>query len=147
MIRWATMDDVPRIVEMALSFYAMTPYPDIVASSKEQMAGLAIMMMREHVMLVAERNDEVVGMAALTIEPFIFNPTVRVANELVWWMDESARGGMLAARLLKAIETECKKIGVDIIRMALMADSPRSADGIYRKLGYRMSDSHYEKVM
>ncbi len=147
MIRWARMEDIPRMVEMALAFYAQTPYPDLVASSKEQMAGLAIILMRDHILLVAEKDGEVVGMAALLVEPFIFNPSVRVANELVWWVDESARGGMIAARLLKAVEIESKKMGIDIIRMALMADSPRSADGIYRKLGYRHSDSHYEKVM
>ena len=147
MIRWATMADVPRIVEMSMEFYSNTHYPDIIGTTKEQMAGLAIITMKDHVLLVAEKEGHVCGMISLLVEDFIFNPAIKSASELVWWLDETARGGMLAVRLLKQAEKECVNVGVKLIRMALMHDSPAHAEGIYLKQGYRKSDSHYEKVL
>lgn len=147
MIRAATRDDIPRIVEMGRAFYAASGYEAIAPASIPSIAGLAILTMEQGVMLVAEVNGAVVGMACLFIEPFTFNPSVMVANELAWWIDPEHRGTLLAAKMLDAIECACREREVDVIRMATLENSPPQAATLYERKGYRRSDSHYTRML
>lgn len=145
-IRPATREDVPAIVEMGRRFYAASGYEAIAPASNPSIAGLAILTMESGVMLVAEADDELVGMASLFIEPFTFNPAVTIASELAWWIEPAHRGGMLAVRMMAAIEAACRAKGVDRIRMATLATSPPQAAALYERLGYQHSDSHYMRA-
>ena len=148
MIRKATHDDIPRIVEMAADFYATTDFAAYGCMSKQSAAGLAILCMRDGVMLVAEECcGRIVGMACLYISGCLFNVSISTAEEVAWWIEPESRGGMLAVRMLKAIENACKEKGVDVIRMAAMKDSPRAAVALYEKRGYSRSDTHYMRAM
>lgn len=142
-IRPATREDIPRIVEMGRRFYAASGYEQIAPASNPSIAGLAIITMDQGVMLVAAADDLLVGMASLFIEPFTFNPSVTVANELAWWIEPEHRGGMLAVRMMAAIEDACRAKDVDLIRMAVLSNSPPQAAALYERLGYVRSDSHY----
>lgn len=147
-IRKATHDDIPRIVEMAERFYASTDYPAIGPASKASLAGLAIITMESGVMLVAQTDHgEVIGMACLFIEPFTFNPSILVASELAWWIEPEHRGGALAGRMMRAIENECHGMDVNVIRMATLRNSPPQAAAIYERMGYAQSDSHYMRAI
>lgn len=146
-VRPATMDDVPRIVEMAFAFYADAGYADVFGPmAKESAAGLAIVCMEKGVMLVAEVEGVVVGMACLHIEPFLFNPASpkRVASELVWWIDPEHRGGLLAARMLREINAACDAAGA-VPRMATLAGSPPQAQALLERAGYRHTESYFTR--
>lgn len=155
-IRSATMDDVPRIVEMAERFYATSGYPDFYGPmAKESAAGLAIITMQgapefgvePGVMLVAEHEGELVGMACVHIDRFLFNSSVKVGHELAFWIEPEHRGGRLAARLLCEIETAVAARGATVNRMATLATSPPQAAAIYERMGYTRSESFYSKGM
>lgn len=145
MIRTATHDDIPRIIEMAQAFYATTSYARFSPISYQSAAGLAIITMESGVMLVAEKDGELVGMTCLIIVPFLFNVSLTVAEEIAFWIEPEHRGGMLAIRLLKEIEKECRAKMVDVIRMATLIDSPPQAASLYLHEGYEKSDSHFMK--
>lgn len=143
-IRPATRDDIPRIVEMAERFYPQSPYPAIYGDMpRTQAAGVVIVMMQgmtEHgiqpgVMLVAEKDDELVGMLALHLDPATFTPEV-VAGEIVWWMEPEHRGGMGAIRLVRRGEQEAKVRGATVCRMAVLGTSPHEASEILQRIGY-----------
>lgn len=144
-IRPATMDDVDAIVEMGRRFYPESGYEATAPFCEEQIAGLAIVTMRDGVMLVAEKDGEVVGMACLHVEPFLFNPSVVIAHELVYWIEPEHRGGMMAARMLKAIEEACRAKGATTIRMATLSSSPEAADKLYMRAGFHLSEKYYSK--
>lgn len=146
-VRPATESDIPRIVEMAQCFYRTTAYASIAPLALESAAGLAIVTMQQGVMLVAEQGDDVVGMVCLFLEPFTFNTAVMVASEIAWWLEPSARGGGAAAQLLLAADEACRARGAQVIRMALMANSPPQAAALYERFGYVHTDSHYTKVL
>jgi GNAT superfamily N-acetyltransferase len=146
-IRQATHEDIPRIVEMGRAFYAASGYEAIAPASIPSIAGLAIVTMEQGVMLVAESDDRVVGMASLFLEPFTFNPEVTVASELAWWIDPDHRGGTLAVRMLHAIGEACQSKGVKVIRMAALESSPPQVAGLYGRAGYVRSDSHYMRIL
>lgn len=145
MIRAATRDDIPRIVEMAEQFYATTAYPALAPLAKESAAGLAIVMIDTGVMLVAEHEGRAVGMVGLFIEPFTFNVSVKVATEIVWWVEPAAQGVGVGAALLAAIEPACRARGVNAIRMMTLASSPPQAGALYERMGYAHSESAWTK--
>ena len=146
-VRNATQDDIPRIVEMARTFYADSGYTAIAEASIPSLAGLAIITMESGVMLVAEADGAVVGMACLFVEPFTFNPSVMVASEIAWWVDPAHRGSLLAKEMLSVIDDRCKALGVNVIRMATLANSPPQAAALYERLGYTKADSYYMRIL
>lgn len=147
MIRAATRGDIPRIVEMAEQFYATTAYPAIAPLAKESAAGLAIVLMDSGVLLVAEVGDRVVGMVGLFLEPFTFNVAVKVATEVVWWVDPDAQGEGAGRELLAAIEPACKARDAQVVRMMCLASSPPQAAALYARMGYAPSEHAFTKQL
>lgn len=145
-IRPATHADIPRIVEMAQRFYPTSGYERIAPLTETQAAGLVLVTMETGVMLVAESDGDIVAMACLHVEPFLFNPATTIAQEIVFWIEPEHRGGMLAARMLKAIDAACKEQGVDVIRMATLPGSPPQAAHLYERMGYTPSESYFVRV-
>lgn len=145
MIRVATRSDIPRIVEMAERFYPLSGYVAIAPMSKESIAGLAILTMESGVMLLAEHAGEVVGMVCLHVDHFLFNIEVKIAHELVFWVEPEHRGGLLAMRLVKAAEKAAAERGATWNRMATLASSPPQAAALYGRMGYAPSDSYHLK--
>lgn len=147
-IRPATREDIPRIVEMGRRFYAASGYEAIAPVSDASIAGLAILTMDgAGVMLVAEADEQVIGMVCLFIEPFTFNPSVTVATELAWWIEPECRGGMLAVRMMGALEEACRAKGAQWVRMATLVTSPPQAAALYERLGYQRGDSYYMRAI
>lgn len=151
-IRKATIEDIPRIVEMAQRFYPESPYPALYGDMPDtQAAGLALIAMNgaesiePGVMLLAEDAGEVVGMACLCADRATFNPLVRITSELVFWIEPEHRGGMAAVRLLKAAETEAKALGIQVNRMAVLSSSPEQASKLYERMGYTHTESYFSK--
>lgn len=148
MIRQATRADVPAIVDMAMRFYAVSGYERIAPIAKESAAGIVLVCIDAGVMLVAEREDgSIAGMVCLHIEPYLFNIDTTIAQEIAWWIEPDARGGMLAARLLKAAEAAAREAGASVLRMGVLHDSPPQAAALYERMGYSPSDRAYLKVI
>lgn len=146
-IRPATMEDVPAIVAMAERFYPASGYLELYGPmSKDSAAGLAIITIETGVMLVAERDGEHAGMACLHVDRFLFNADVVVAHELAFWIEPEHRGGMLAARMLRAIDEACEARGVTRTRMALLRSSPPQAEKLYLRRGYVPTESYLTRV-
>ncbi|MFC4728800.1 GNAT family N-acetyltransferase [Coralloluteibacterium thermophilus] len=146
MIRAATHDDIPAIVEMGRKFYATTSYPSFAPFNPESVAALARMMIDTGVLLVADEG-ELVGMAGLVVCPFMFNADVLAAHEVMWWVDPDAQGRGTGKALLSAIEPACRARGVGAIQMVHLHNSPPQAAVLYERLGYRHSESSYTKVL
>lgn len=146
-VRHATREDIPRIVEMAGLFYADTSYAAIVPMAEEMAAGLAIVMMDTGVMLVAEDEGRVVGMVGLIVEPFTFNMSATMASEIVFWVEPTAQRSGIGRQFITAIEQPCRGRGVNIIVMKTLATSPPQARAIYESEGYYASEHAFTKVL
>lgn len=152
-IRTATIEDVPQLVAMAQRFYPLSPYPAIYGDMPDaQAAGLVIVSlqgMAEHgiapgVMLVAEHGGELVGMLCAHIDAATFTPAV-VAGELVWWVEPEHRGGMIAARLIRAGEEAARARGATVFNMSALATSPEEAGAMLQRFGYAPTHTIYTK--
>lgn len=136
-VRPATTGDLDRIEAMGRDFFRVSGYDAIAPISEEAALGLAIVTMQTGVMLVAEDAGEIVGMACLHVEPWIFNVSVNIAHELAFWIEPGYRGRALAGQLLRAIDEACRARNCRAVRMAKLQSSPPSVDGLYAHHGYQ----------
>lgn len=94
------------------------------------------------VFLVAEREGEIVGMAAGLAMPLYFNVRHRHGQELFFWLDPSARGHIGSA-FLQAFEDAARGIGCASWAMVALAKvKPELTGRLYSRKGYRASE-HY----
>lgn len=147
MIRRATQDDLPRLLELAAAMHAESRFriyrfvPEKVSVLLEQAIGGQL----PSVVLVAERDGAVVGgIVGLCTEQWFSDQLV--AQDLAIFMEPRHRGGMAAARLIGAfvewateqgaVTTELGiNTGVEVERTALL----------YGRLGLRLTAHLYVK--
>ena len=146
MIRPATNADLSRIVEMSRLFYGTTSYAEWADFDEETVSSLAQLLIDEHVMLVAEVDGKVYGMVGLLVAPHLFNSGVKVACEIVWWVDPDSQGAGVGKALLQAVEGACAAKGAAAIQMVHLSTSPPQAALIYERMGFRHTESSYTKV-
>jgi GNAT superfamily N-acetyltransferase len=137
-IREASIDDVPRIVEMGLRFIRETVYAGRIAENPARMAALAEQLIAGSSMFVAEREGVVVGMTGalffehpLSGEPF--------ASELFWWVEPEARGS-LGVRLLRRLVEWARARGA--VALTMIAPTP-AVEALYERLGMERVEVSY----
>lgn len=146
MIRHATKDDIPACLELGRAFFDASGYSQETAYDPATTAATFTHLMEspDGVLLVAEVDSEVIGMAAALAYPHYFNAKSRAAQELFWWVDPSARGGTSGVRLLQGLEAWARDSGcITLSMICLTIDSP--AERVYQRTGYRASERTYIK--
>lgn len=143
MIRPATSEDIPRIVAMGLTFLRASSYRSIFLENAEQIAALATRLIGspDGDVLLVERDAQVVGMIGMVVfDHFISGQ--RTASEVVYWVDEAARGA--GVRLLRAAEQWAKTH--DAVLMQMISPEPR-VDLLYQRLGYAQIERIFQRTL
>jgi GNAT superfamily N-acetyltransferase len=142
MIRPATVTDVPRIVEMVGHFIGSTPYGRVLQFMPSAVAELAEMILEHGIILLAERDGEVVGMlgALPMVDPVSRQPMV---DELVWWVEPAHRSGMTGPRLLRALEEWARQKRLSLCKM--VAPVGTNVGEFYVRSGYTPIETSYLK--
>lgn len=146
MIRRATRDDRPALLRMGRSFAAIgtaIPFDDdsYMATVMHLIAG------EDAILLVLERDGQVVGMIGGLCYPCWYNHGHITAQELFWWVDEGYRGSGGSVRLLEAFEEWAISQGASEIVMG--ARSHMSAERLgrfYARRGYVELERLYSKT-
>lgn len=132
MIRPATHDDVPALVELGIRFMRESGYSRSLTINPEAQAGLAAMLIEapNGLVLADEREGEITGMIGViaTQHPHSGDP---VMSELFWYVMPRARGG--GVRLLAAAEDWARSHG---IRKSIVVSPNRQVSALYKRLGY-----------
>lgn len=140
MIRNANHEDMPGLLRMAASFGAVAglPAPLCAASMEQTFTGL--MEAPLGVLLV---NDDVTAAAGAVVTPAYYNLGHMTGQELFWWVDENARGGV-GLRLFKALEDEVRRLGAEsFVMVALENIKPGQTSTFYLRNGYRPLERNY----
>lgn len=155
-IREAILEDAFRIREMATRFLLDSQYgelfhnertPDAIGKLIEQVMAIGTIFIAEH-----EQNaprwvqgldaHRVVGMLAIVIVPHPLSGE-KVAEEIAWWVEPQARGGMVGPHMLRSAEEWATRNGANVVKMVAPA---ASAVGIfYERSGYRAVETAYIK--
>lgn len=143
MIRRATTDDAPRLLEMGQRFAAETEYRDLISvrSKPLETAILSILGNPDGATFVSGTDATLTGMIALLAYDHPFSGE-RTAFEVVWWVDPESRGDGL--RLLRAAEGWAR--GQGIAKMQMVAPNERIG-ALYRRLGYAPVETSYQRSL
>lgn len=136
MIRQATAEDVPAIVEMGREFHAYSPWRGVPFDAVA-VAEFARRLIEGGVVLLSER-----GMIGGLLSPLYFNPAHVVAVELFWWA--KAEGGALRA----AFEEWGRNAGAHAVQFSALGDAHAEAmDRMFRRHGYARIETGYVKEL
>lgn len=142
-IREATEADVPRLVELGHHFHGNSIYGAHYSWNPEYVATTCTYLIThpEGCAFVAERDGIVVGMIGCVIGP---NPLTgdRVAIELTWWVEPTARG--VGLRLLRRAEQWATAAGAT--SMQLGAPSQEVAQ-MYERMGCVLIEQIYHRPL
>lgn len=144
-IRPATIDDNPAIMPMARLFYDTLPYKDI-GFCERTICNWTDLMRERGVILVAESDGTLVGMAGGLFSPFIFNDAYRIGAELMWWVSPEHRRNGVGRQLLAALEQFAYAHGcIRWSMIAVMDGSQERIGALYEQAGYQAAEITYTK--
>lgn len=139
MIRIATAEDKEVILKLAKSFVDALSYEKIVDFEK-------VSKIVDH-FLDAPKSEKIillyedVGMIAGAVTPMIFSD-VKIATELMWWVDPSERAKEIGSSLLEAFELWAKKVDAFSVSMVCLDER---VGKFYEKNGYSLMERMYFK--
>lgn len=141
-LRDATPDDVPRILEMGHAFLQATAYLGRVTPDEGHMRRLAEVTMQNGRMVLGEVDGRVVGMFGMMVfDDLVRN--VRVGEDVIIWVEMSARGTGLGAALFHEFTQWAKASGATKLRVSVYRDPV--FERLLRRRGYEQADVVYEK--
>lgn len=103
MIRHATPQDAPRLVEMLVDFANATPTELYKEPHYDynHLLGVLADLQRHGLVLLGEIDGKVQGMLLARVVNDIWLPQFKVLREVAWWVDPAHRKSSLGYRLLK----------------------------------------------
>lgn len=138
MIREAEATDIPALIAMGRAFAASTPMTARVGFDADALAELFARLIEDEdsALLVAEA-DGLIGMLAMLVYPYYFNPAARMGQELFWWVDPEHRRSGVAGRLLGHAEAWARTRGARAVQMIALDESEGDAvAAMYKRRGY-----------
>lgn len=137
MIRPATFEDIPRLVELGEVMHLESRYR-VLPYAPNKVFGLLARMIEQDtgLLLVAEKGGQIVGgFAGLIAEHWFSNS--RIATDFALFIHPDHRGGMTAARLLKAFVAWARKEGAALITAGITTGVHTDATTrLYQSLGF-----------
>lgn len=139
MIRPARLGDVADMTRMAKRFFDASGL-DLWFRFKPQSFAKTVGLFIENsqaVILVAEKNSGLVGMAAALAYPCWYDADHMTAQELFWWIEPEHRGGPLGEDMLKMLEKWARDSGCLTMEMgALEVQRPDVMARVYARRDY-----------
>lgn len=145
MIRAATFEDYATLIDMGRKFYSDLPYSDIPFNEKSAVRWLDFMA-KQGVLLVAEMQGVVIGMAGGVFSQFIFNDEHKVGAELMFWIEPLFRAEGIGVQLLETLEKAAQNAGCVRWSMIAVCDGSQARVGkYYERHGYSLTEHTYTK--
>jgi GNAT superfamily N-acetyltransferase len=145
-IRNATEADVETIVKMARHFIAFAPHAAVAEYDDEDLANAARACMQHGLLIVAEQDNEIIGMLLGIVSGLWFAPRTLWASELAWWVEPAARGGTAGIRLVTAFQDWAREQGAKVVAMSsLHLDHDTRVGNVLERMGFEQSEHTYIK--
>lgn len=143
MVRRATPNDLPALLEHAREMYRLSGMAGIADWSDDAMATTfnALMASSMGAVFVTEEGDRIVGMLVAGAHPLYFAHDHLVAQEIGWHAEPGHGPGLKAA-----FEAWAREVGASSIIMgALESQRPAAVGRLYRRHGYRHMETNFIK--
>lgn len=144
MVREATVDDVPRLVELGQRFFEETELGAVTSYDPESAAKsfCGMIELPQAGVFVLEVDGEVVGLIAGLVAPYLFNAEL-TGQELLWYVEPAHRGGRQSLRLVRVLEEWARMQGAATFAMAALMTSPVGIFDYYESRGYIPQETHF----
>lgn len=149
MIREATNKDINKIAILGKDFVDLA-WADVAKYDvMDTIDWLEVFIGLDHTAIyVAEIDGGIVGMIAGLMFPLYFNSSHSNAQEMFWWVTPEHRKSSVGIKLLKAFERWAKLKGAKTIQMGTLAKlNPEKLASVYKKLGYKESETYWTRVL
>lgn len=81
-----------------------------------------------------------------SVYPYPFNPDIKYAYDVGFWVEPELRGSPLALKLIVEFEKRAKELGASkVVMVALNSITPDRTCKFYSKLGYKLVELNYVK--
>lgn len=146
MIRAATLEDVPAIVELSSHFILATPYSASLPVTPEYLEHTATTVIGggTGIIYVVETDSRLVGFLAAYIGRHPFTGQM-YCEELAWWMEPAARKGTAGPRMLWLLIEWARQNGAVVLKMVAPAGS--SVGEFYLRHGFTHLESAFLKIL
>lgn len=144
MIRAATYDDLPRVLEMGRRFFDTAGWPEVAEWDDASTEATLRFLIDQPTggLFLAEVDGQVVGMTGGLVTPFYFNLAHLTGQELFWWVEPEHRG--IGSGLFDALEAWAADAGAQTFTMiAVDRLKPDVMARIYRARGYRPAEHSF----
>jgi GNAT superfamily N-acetyltransferase len=141
LMRKATVQDIPRLLEMGMRFHQNSPYKDHLAANPEQMGKIASQIASSGGLLVSENQGRIVGMFGFVTFPHFLSGEL-IAAEVFWWVEPEHRG--TGKKLLYEAENMAREAGAK--KMQMIAPDAR-VGRLYEHMKYKFVESAYQKSL
>jgi len=144
-IREATIEDVPRVVELGRKFLAEGPYAGQLADNPEQATRFASLLIGNPAakILVSDLDGRITGVLAFLLFPHHFSGEM-TALEIIWYVEPQYRPGGIAMRLMWTAE----RIALEMKAHFMQFTAPDAkASAIYERFGYHQVEIGYQKEL
>lgn len=148
MIRQANKFDTPEIVRMLKAYRDKAPTQFLRDSSNQEHIEKLIsnILAGAGFILIAEKEEQIVGMVIAAQHPNIWNPDITQISEIAFWVDEEHRGGKTAHKLLHAYIQQCEEWKqekrIHFFSLSKMTNSP---DLSYDRFGFEKLEETWIK--
>ena len=147
LIKDASQSDIPKIIELARKFHAVSGYENI-EFDEETVENLLSASIEQGLCPIGVVDDKIVGFLAGLSYPAILNANVMVGTEIAWWVEPEFRGKKIAIQLLLRAEENARAKG--LYCWSMMCLEKLNADGlenIYERLGYEKAERTYLRIL
>lgn len=142
-IRSATREDIPWLLEQlrAFSLFYGTKAPLFPDDPAAAASILEVQVGRANPFFLAVVRGDRAGFISGALVTHPYNATIRILQELFWWVAPEFRGSSAGARLLEHFETY-GRAHADWILMTLEAKSPIDPRSLERR-GFQLHERSY----
>jgi GNAT superfamily N-acetyltransferase len=141
-VRDATPEDYPNLQRMGSAFAKAANQPPVNPDTLR----LTLDHLRANGVLKVAENGAVCGVIGALVFSHYWNAHELIAQELFWFVEESARGTSAGIKLLAAAEKACRERGARQLLMLALDDleGDRVAE-VYRRRGYEPQEKTFRK--
>jgi hypothetical protein len=134
MIRRATSEDMPQILDLARRFHAYSPW-SVIPCDDGAIEAFAASLIENGVILLTDD-----GMCGGAINPLYFSPSFTIGIEFFWFAPSGDNG------LRAAFEAWCRERGAVGVQFSALADDHLPAVArLYRRAGFEPAETAFVK--
>ena len=144
MIRAATLEDIPRIADLAEEMHPEGDYRDVPFCREMYEDFLAIALPQDiYCLFLYEKEGEIVGAIMGSVFCYLFSPLLQAAD-MGFFVKKEHRGGLAAPRLVEAYEKWAATKNALKVRLDV-STADTKAGAFYERMGYSFVGGNYSK--